>query len=268
MIVNIHRHFLPLVSILLFSILFSTKLLAAQALPEFSAQYAVQKYGVKLAEAHYRLSHTESGYKFTHRTELSGFANLFSNDSVSAESFIDEIGDNLLLTQHKYTQTGKNKNRDEDFSILWNTYKNTLKGKITGVVRNKNIDIKTDSEIWEALSFQIPLMIEANENTKEYLYKALIKGKINNYNFKLLSSKIISFAGKNYKALQLVRKDPHKKRALHIWIIPKLHNIPFMVENYRKGKEHSKMQLESVQFNNDDKLIDLPVQDDLDDDDY
>ncbi|PCI09369.1 MAG: hypothetical protein COB77_00185 [Gammaproteobacteria bacterium] len=264
---SIHRrrHLALLIFALLLSMLFSHALMAAHALPEFSAKYAVQKYGVKLAQAHYQLNHTESGYKFTHHTKLSGFANLFSNDTVSAESLIDEVGDNLLLTHHKYTQTGKKNHRDEEFSILWNTYKNTLKGKITGVVKNKKIQLETDAEVWEALSFQIPLMIEANEATKEYSYKTLIKGKIETYNFVLTSSKKISFAGKQYQSLQLIHRDPKKKRALHIWIIPKLHNIPVIIENYRKEKEHSRMQLESIQFNNQEILTDQLAEDVEDD---
>lgn len=241
--------------ILFFVVLFSHTLFAAHALPEFSAQYAIQKFGIKLAEAHYQLSYTDTGYKFTQNTKLHGVASMFGSDTVSAVSFVDEVAGNLLLTKHSYTQTGREKNRDEDINILWNTYKNTLKGEITGIVRSKKINLKTDTEIWEVLSFQIPLMIEANKDIKEYPYKAILKGKIDTYNFVLTSSKKISFADKEYQALQLVRTDPHKNRELHIWLIPELHNIPVIIENYRKGKEYSRMQLESLQFDNKKPLI-------------
>jgi hypothetical protein len=230
--------------------LFSHNVFAAQSLPEFTAKYAIQKFNTKLAEAHYRLSYTDKGYKFTQDTKLIGITSMFANDTASIVSYVDKEGDNLLLTKHSYTQTGRKKNRDENFSILWNTYKNTLNGKITGIVRNKKIDLQVNSEIWDVLSFQIPLMIEASENIKEYPYRAILKGKINNYNFILTSIKKIEFAGKEYKALQLVRTDSDKNRQLHIWLIPALNNIPVIIENYRDGKEHSRMQLESVSFNN------------------
>ncbi len=241
--------------IILLTALFSHGLLAAHALPEFNARYAIEKYGIKVAEATYQLSYTESGYKFSQNTELHGVASVFGNDTVSAVSFVDEIGGNLLLTRHKFTQTGREKNKNEDINILWNTYKNTLKGNITGIVRSKEINLKTDSEVWEALSFQIPLMIEANSNVKEYPYKAILKGKIDTYNFVLTSSKKVNFAGNDYQALQMVRKDPHKKRQLHIWLLPKLNNIPVLIETYRKGKIDSRVLLESVQFNNEKPLI-------------
>ncbi|MCF6194958.1 MAG: DUF3108 domain-containing protein, partial [Kangiellaceae bacterium] len=173
--------------------------------------------------------------------------------------------DNLLLRKHVYTQTGREKNRDEDIDILWNSYKNTLKGKISGVARGKKIDLRINSEIWDILSFQIPLMIEASENVKEYPYEAIIGGEINDYNFVLTSQKKIHFAGKEYKAIQLVRSDPKRDRQLHIWLIPALHNIPVIIENYRDGKEHSRMQLESVSFNHEQPYVEQLVDND---DDY
>jgi len=247
------------------AILFSQNAFAAHALPEFDAKYAIQKYGIKLAEAHYQLSYTDKGYKFTQNTELVGLASMLGDDTVSAVSYIDETGDNLLLRKHVYTQTGREKNRNEDIDILWNTYKNTLKGKISGVVRGKKIDLRTDSEIWDIVSFQIPLMIEASENIKEYPYEAIIGGEINDYNFVLTSQKKIHFAGKEYQAIQLVRSDPERDRQLHIWLIPALHNIPVIIENYRDGKEHSRMQLESVSFNHEQPYVEQLVDND---DDY
>ena len=222
----------------------------AQDLPEFTARYAIQKFGIKLAEATYQLSHTDKGYKFTQNTELHGMASMFASDTVSATSYVDEIGDNLLLRKHIYIQTGREKNRDEEIDILWNTYKNTLKGKVTGVVRSKEIALSADSEIWDMLSFQIPLMIEFDENIKEYPYRALLKGELDDYKFVMGSSKTISFAGKDYKIIQLIRTDPIKDRQLHLWLAPELNNLPVIIENYRDGKEHSRGELESVSFNN------------------
>ena len=246
-------------------ILFSQNAFAAHALPEFDAKYAIKKYDLKLAEARYQLSYTDKGYKFSQNTELFGVASVLASDSVSAVSYVDEVGDNLLLRKHIYKQTGREKNRDEDIDILWNTYKNTLKGKISGTVRGKKIELRTDSEIWDIVSFQIPLMIEAREEIKEYPYRAILKGEIGDYNFVLTSSKKITFADREYKTLQLVRSDPDRNRQLHIWLIPALHNIPVIIENYRDGKLHSRMQLESVSFNHEKPYIEQLVDND---DDY
>lgn len=229
--------------------LFAQNVFAEHALPEFTARYGIFKFGIKLAEATYQLSYTDKGYKFTQNTELYGIASMFASDSVSAVSYVDEAGKNLLLRKYTYIQTGREKNRNEDIDIKWKTDKNTLQGKITGVVRSKPIDLQTDRELWDILSFQIPLMIEADENIKEYPYHAILKGEIDDYTFVLKSSKTVSFAGNDYKAIQLVRTDPEKDRQLHIWLLPALNNLPVIIENYRDGKEHSRGELESVSFN-------------------
>jgi len=233
-----------------------------RALPEFHAKYNIQFYGINSAEAHYRLSYTDTGYQFTQKTNLIGLASLFADDSISAVSIVDEIDNKLLLKKHSYIQTGKKKDRDEHINIDWDTSKNPAKAKITGTVRGDKINLESDTAIWEALSFQLPLMLEARPGKKDYPYKALLKGEIETYNFVLTSSKKISFAYKEYDALQMVRTDPHKDRQLHIWLLPELHNIPVIIENYRKGKVHSRVQLKSVQFNDEKPYLDNLTDDD------
>lgn len=236
-------------SFLLVIALFNHNVLAGNDLPEFSANYAIKRFGIKLADANYQLSHTEKGYKITQNTQLAGIASMFRDDTVSAVSYINKDGDELLLQSHRYTLTGKEKNKDEDYKIQWDTSINPAKGKITGIAQSKKVDLNTDAAIWDALSFQVPLMIEANKNKKEYPYKAILKGEINTYHFKLKSNKQIIFADKEYLVLQMVRIDPKRDRQLHIWLAPELHNFPIIIENYRDGKIHSLMQLERLQFN-------------------
>ncbi len=246
----------------------SQTIFAARELPEFSANYAVKKYGAKLAEAHYQLTHTESGYKFTQNTKLHGLAKLLGNDTISAVSYIHQIGDALLLQKHTYRQTGKEKNKNEDISISWkheaptlgnstqaSSKNKSIKGEISGTVRKKTISLETETPVWEALSFQIPLMIEVSKEIKEYPYNAIIKGKIDTYNFILTETKKVYFAEKEYQALHVVRTDPNRDRRLSIWLAPELHNLPLIIKNYRNGKEHSKVQLEKVTFTNEPPLI-------------
>lgn len=231
------------------ALLFSPNIFAAHALPEFTAKYAIESYGVKLAEATYQLNYTETGYKFTQNTELYGFASMFRDDTVNAVSYVDDANGTLLLKKHSYIQTGKEKNKNEDISIQWDTSNNATAGTITGIVRSKKIQLQVKTPVWEVLSFQLPLMLEANKEKKTYPYHAILQGEVDTYNFALTSQEEIRFADKNYQALHVIRKDPNKDRQLHLWLAPELHNIPVIIENYRDGKKHSRMSLESVQFN-------------------
>jgi hypothetical protein len=221
---------------------------ASGRLPEFTASYGIEKYGVKLAEATYTLSRTQDGYRFNQETRLSGMASLFSDDSISAVSIIEAGENGMLLKKHRYVQTGKEKNRDEDFSIKWNRNSQELSGHITGVVRSQPVDLEVDKPVWDMLSFQIPLMQEASEDRERYPYYALLKGELDTYFFDLVATEDITFAGKKYRALKLIRVNPEKKRELRIWLLPELNNIPAVVENMRDGKQHSYMKIESVSF--------------------
>jgi len=248
------------------ALLLSGQLLhAGHALPEFKAKYSVYYLGIKGAEANYVLSYNGAGYRFAQDTHLVGIASLFAKDSVSTYSLIDSIDGKLLLSKHIYIQTGREDNKDEDISITWQTADGKLDGKVSGVVRSRKISHQVTSPVWEFLSFQVPLMIEANENRKEYPYNALLKGEIDTYNFVLQSSKIVKYAGKEYQSLQMVRKDPNRDYQLHIWLLPELHNIPVLVENYRNGSVHSSMKLESVSFDASKAIANNAIEEDDDD---
>lgn len=255
-------------TVILISSLISFNLSATRALPEFSARYAVEKFGLKLAEAHYQLYYTETGYKITQNTDLYGIAVYFSNYAVAAASYVDEDGDNLLLREHTYVLSGSEENKNEHFNIFWQTPKNTLNGTVTGDVRGQKIDISTNSEVWDLLSFQIPLMAEANKNVKEYVYDAILVGEIDTYTFELTDFKKIRFNDTEYDALHMVCKDPDRDRQLHLWLVPALHNIPVLIENYRDGRVHYSGLLESVSFNNETPYINLNQQEEEDEDEF
>lgn len=254
-------------SIIMICSLISFNVFAIHALPEFSARYAVKKFGLKLAEAHYQLHYTKTGYRINQNTDLYGLAVYLSDYAVAAVSHVDEDGDKLLLRKHTYILSGSDDDRNEDIDILWKTPKNTLDGAVSGIVRGQEIELSTDSETWDLLSFQIPLMIEANKEAKEYTYRALLVGEINTYTFVLTEIKKVTFNDKEYDALRMVCADPDRDRQLHLWLLPELHNIPVLIEDYRNGSRRYSGQLESVSFNNEKPYIDKRTDDVNEDED-
>jgi len=192
---------------------------------------------------------------------------MFADDTVSITSIVDKIDNKLLLKKHIYIQTGREKNRDEDITVQWDTSDGKLNGKVTGIVRSKPIDHDINKPVWDVLSFQIPLMIEANAGQKIYPYTALLKGEIDDYKFELISTETVEIEDKKYQTLHLVRNDPVKNRQLRIWLLPELNNVPLIVENYRENKLHSRAQLERVRFGQEGKYILVTTEDDQEDDD-
>ena len=242
--IYLHRYVLTFVLFFIFNI----NAFADRALPEFTATYAIQKFGIKVAEAVYQLNHTENGYNFSQHTKLHGITSMFRNDTITAQSLVDETDGKLLLREYTYKQTGKEKNKDEHFTIKWSHDDTQLKGHITGIVRGEAIDVNASTPVWEVLSFQLPLMIDARTKKKSYDYNALLKGELSTYNFTVSTPKDFTFAKRNYQTLHVVNNDTVKNRQLHLWLIPELHNLPVVIENFRDGGLHSRVQLESVQF--------------------
>lgn len=232
--------------LVLAGLLLAGPVLATDKLPAFTAVYGVEKYGVKLAEATYTLEHTDKGYRFRQKSELHGLASMFASDTIAATSVVNDVGDRLLLKRHRYTQTGREKNRNESFHIIWKNRGETLSGHIEGTVRSKPVDLKVEKPVWDMLSFQIPLMLDASRDKKQYPYYALLKGELDTYFFDLVAIEQIELGNKSYEALKLVRVNNEKKRELRLWLIPELNNIPAIVENMRDGKQHSYMSLESL----------------------
>lgn len=254
------RQSILIISILLSSLLCSNAF-ATYELPEFTAKYAVKKFGIKLAEAKYRLRYTETGYKMLQNTDLYGLAVYLSDYAVAAESHVDKNSDNLLLRKHIYVLSGSDEDKNEDIDFLWNFEGRKVSGAASGIVRGQEINVDAEDETWDLLSFQIPLMIEAREDIKEYSYNAIIQGEINDYTFELRELKKVTFANKEYSALRMVCPDPKRDRELHIWLLPELHNIPVLIQNYREGRVHYSGSLESVQFNDDAPILDEGIDD-------
>lgn len=227
-------------------------------LPAFHAQYAALFMGMKVAEGHYDLSHTDDGYKFTQKTRLYGLAGLLRNDTADAVSYVEEKDNRLLLQRYEYRQRSSDDNLDETYSISWDKTTVPVTGSITGSYNGRKINLISKGPVWEPLSFQLPLMIEASADKKEYPYRAILRWEIDTYHFVLTATPKVHFAGRDYQALEVVRTDPRKgrNRQLHIWLIPELHNIPYLIENYRDGKLHSRIRLEQLQINNGNKLTD------------
>ncbi len=216
-------------------------------LPDFTASYGISKYDIKLASATYRLRYRDHRYHISQSTRLYGLAALFRDDTVDASSHVQVQDGKLRLLDFTYVQTGEEKDRDEHLQLAYPDDRDTT--LITGVSRKQPVSIQTRGAVWDILSFQIPLMLDANEQTARYPYMAVINGELDQYVFERRGTRAFEFAGKTYRLLEMVRTDHRKKRRLHIWLAPELHNLPVIVENYRDDRLHSRMVLEKVQFN-------------------
>lgn len=222
----------------------------ANELPhEFSAEYALHMYGTVLARATYTLEHTDKGLSMTQSTRPVGLVALLRNDKIDVRSDMVVNNGQLLLVKYDYTHSGDEKDRDVSFRITWQTNREQeLTGKATGVYEGKKVDINLDRPVWDPLSIQVPIMLNATNSMPLYEHGLFMKGEFKHYLFENHGTETVKFNGSQFKALKIAGRETDRDRAMYVWVVPELHNIPIKIEQRNNGELKSTVVLESVSF--------------------
>jgi len=226
------------------------------ALPlEFTATYSAETYGITAAQAVYKLEHKNNGIRFTQHSETVGVAAFFSDVTLDETSILSIHNDELRLDEYRYIQTGDKKNRNAHLKIKRHkTSNNQLTGSISGKVGNDPVEINTNTQVWDTLSFQLPLMISVSEKTIENELKVLVKGKLKTYHFVNHGMEEITIRNNHIRTIKIERKSGDKNKPLFLWFAPSLHNLPVKIEKWKKGKPHVTMLLNNASFPSDKNL--------------
>jgi hypothetical protein len=224
----------------------------ARDLPhEFEAVYTLEIYNTVLARANYRLKHTDNGLFMEQSTRPVGLAALLRDDEINVRS--DMIIDNnrILLVSYDYRHTGDDKDRDVNFKINWQTDdNNTANGKATGVYEGEKVLLDVDQPVWDPLSIQVPLMLDAGKNLPPHQHGMFLKGEFKYYRFENQGNDNVSFNDREYKAIKIAGKETKRDRAMYAWLVPELHYLPVKIEQWKEGKLKSTVRLESATFGN------------------
>jgi len=220
---------------------------------EFSANYALQMHGTTLARAVYTLEHTENGLSMTQSTRPIGLVALLRDEKIDVRSDLVVENGKLLLVSYDYRHTGDNRDRDVRFKINWQNHEQDIVGIATGVYEGRNIRLETDQPVWDPLSIQVPIMINAAEQSPTHQYGLFMKGELKHYQFENHGIEPVQFNGGQLDALKIAGRESKRNRAMYVWIAPELHNIPIKIEQWKNGELKSTVLLESVTFdtNND-----------------
>jgi len=239
----------------------------AKELPhEFSANYALEMYGTVLARATYTLKHTENGLSMTQSTRPAGLVALLRDDKVDVRSDMVVKNGRLLLVNYNYTHSGDEKDRDVRFKINWQTSpRQELTGRAIGIHEGRGVDIEIDQPVWDPLSIQVPIMIDAASNMPPHEHSMFLKGEFKHYLFENHGDEAISFNGNEHVALKIVGRETKRDRAMYAWLVPELHYIPVKIEQWKNGKLKSTVLLESVSFEKNGELKTLNLMDDTED---
>jgi hypothetical protein len=224
----------------------------ARDLPhEFSAVYTLEMYSTVLARATYTLKHTDNGLYMEQSTRPVGIAALLRDDKIDVRSDMVIDNDRILLVSYDYRHTGDDKDRDVNFKINWQTgNKQKQNGKVSGVYEGETVALDVDQPVWDPLSIQVPLMLDAARNLPPHEHGMFLKGEFKYYLFENQGNEDVSFNGKEYKAVKIAGKETKRDRAMYAWLVPELHYLPVKIEQWKEGKLKSTVNLESATFNN------------------
>ena len=237
---------------------------AAKELPhEFTANYALEMFGTVLARATYTLEHTEHGVTMKQSTRPAGLVALLRDDKIDVRSDMVVNNGQLLLVNYDYDYTGDDKDRDVRFKIKWEAnHKQELVGKASGVYEGRDVDIVIDNPVWDPLSIQVPIMLDAQKNLPPHKHGLFMKGEFKHYLFENHGREKIAFNGAEFDAVKIGGRETERDRAMFVWMVPELHNIPVKIEQWKNGELKSTVLLESVSFEEDGETRTLSLSDD------
>ncbi len=238
-----------LINLFILAFLMTPVVSHAKELPhEFTANYALEMLGTVLAKATYTLEHTENGLSMTQSTRPAGLMAYLRNDKIDVRSDMVVNNGQLLLVNYNYTHSGDEKDRNVNFQINWQNHKQELVGTATGIYEGNNVNLKIDKPVWDPLSIQVPMMIDAAKILSLHEYSLFMQGEFKHYLFENHGTETVKFNGTQIKTLKIAGKETKSDRAMYVWMVPELHNIPVKIEQWKNGELKSTVVLESVTF--------------------
>jgi len=239
----------------------------AKELPhEFTANYEVEVYGIVLARATHTVEHTDNGISMEVYTRPAGLMTLVSDDEVVVHADLVTNNGQLLLVNYEYTHTGDEEDDDVRFNISWQkNHEQKLIGKGTGIYDGEKINIDFDKPIWDPLSAQALIIVNADKNIAQQEHGLFLKGGLKQYLFENHGKEKISFNETEFTALKTVIKETERDRVIYVWMVPEFNNIPIKYERWKNGKLQSAILLRSVTFEKDGETIALSFTNDDED---
>ena len=230
-------------------------------LPEkFEAHYTLQVYGITLAEATHSLKHTDNGLSMAVNTRPVGLLAFLYDGHIDIRSDIAVDNGQLLLVNHDYTHSDDAERSTVRYEIS-RAEKDQKKTAdiVTGTYKGETVTINSDQPVWDPLSIQAIIIINADKETASYEHGLLMKGEIKHYVFENQGKETIGFNGSKVTALKTAIKEADRDRVIYVWMLPDYYNIPVKYEHWKEGDLKSTLLLQNVTFENEGKTTTLAI---------
>ncbi len=240
----------------------------ANGLPhKFEANYTLEMYGITLAKATHKLVQTKEGLSMEVNSYPVGLLAFLYDGHVDIRSDVAIDNGQLLLVNHDYNHSEDAEDTTVRYEIDWiNNQEKGPAGNVTGVYKGETININSNEPVWDPLSIQALIIINADKESVSHKHGLLMKGELKHYLIENLGKETISFNGTDMMALKTLIKEAERDRVIYVWMLPDYHNIPVKYEHWKNGGLTSTVRLQNVTFENDGKTNTLTVMDSTEDD--
>ena len=247
--------------------LFTPAAVLANDLPhKFVANYTLEMFGITLAKATHKLEQTEKGLSMEVNTYPVGLLAFLYDGHVDIHSDIAIDNGQLLLVNHDYTHSEDEEKTTVRYEIDWlNNQKKGPAGNVKGIYKGEALNISSDEPVWDPLSIQALIIINADKESASYEHGLLMKGELKHYVFENLGKETLKLNGTDMTALKTLVKEADRDRFIFVWMLPEYHNIPVKYEHWKDGDLKMTLRLQSVTFVNDGKTNTLTLMDSTED---
>ncbi len=248
--------------------LFTPVTALANGLPhKFEANYKLEMYGITLARATHKLEQTENGLSMELVSYPVGLLAFLYDGHVDIHSDIEKDNGQLLLVKHNYTHSEDEENTTVRYEIDWlNKREKGSARNVKGIYKGEKLNINSDEPVWDPLSIQALIIINADKESASYKEGLLMKGELKHYVIENLGKESIDYNGTKMTSLKTLVKEADKNRVIYVWMLPKYYNIPVKYEHWKDGDLQTTILLESVTFEDNGKTETLTLIDDTEDD--
>ncbi|MBL1319952.1 MAG: DUF3108 domain-containing protein [Methylophaga sp.] len=204
--------------------------LFAQDIPDFSANYKVRLNGLSAGELKRALTTNDDGTRtFKSQSQAKGIFAFFKPDLIEETSIWMKKGNNIYPQSYLYQRTGGKK--DKYLSLDFD--RNNQRINIDNKKQTWSLEAKPNS--LDKLSYQLALMLDLEQQKKEFSYQIVDKGKFKTYDIIILGTEIISTPLGKIETIKLKRKrSSEKRRQTTLWCAPALNYLPVKIEHIEK----------------------------------
>lgn len=201
--------------------------LAAQDIPDFSANYLVRLNGIQAGELKRSLETQESGLRrFYSVSQAKGVFSFFKPDLIEETSIWQPYKGNVKPQRYVYQRSGGKKDKTLEMDFDWQQ-------QIVSIDDRKHPwQLELEPGTLDKLVYQISLMQDLERGIESIDYRIADGGKLKTYHIVVLGKETITTPMGNIETIKLTRqREKAGDRETTLWCAPALNYLPVKLEH-------------------------------------